>query len=161
VNELQWERLENLVTNPYTWVLFVFAMSLPYVLKFSRRFYPKKLQEKMKKEEACTLEFNQKPKIKFLNKVMVTGMASSIVISYLITYHLLSNVEKQLSMFVNLLASMILLIVIIIAFLQSKVKNDKNCNDVVVGYKFIKIVGIIEIIFIFVMGILYLFGYVK
>ena len=117
----------------------------------------------MEKEEACTLEFNKKPKIKFLNKVMLTGMVSSIVISYLITYHLLSNLENQLSMFINLLGSMILLIVIIISILQSKVKNDKNCNDVIVGYKYLKFPNVIltTIIFCFmIISIFYLIGFI-
>jgi len=159
VNELQWERFENFVTNPYTWLLFVFTVSLPYILRYIRRFYPEKLQENMKKEEACALEFNQKPKIKFLNKVMTTGMISSVVISYLITYHLLSNLENKLSMFVNLFASMILLIVLIISILQSKVKNDKDCNDVIVGYKYLKFPNFILTMIIFsfvIVGISYL-----
>ena len=149
MNELQWERFENLVTNPYTWVLFIFTMFLPYILKYIRRFYPKKLQEKMNKEEACTLEFNQQPKIKFLNKVMTTGMISSVVISYLITYHLLSNLENKLSMFIDLFGSMLLSIALIISILQSKVKNNKDCNDVIVGYKYLKFPNIILTVTVF------------
>jgi len=161
VNELQIERLTNLLTNPYTWLLFTFTMLLPYILKFIRRFYPKSWQEAMAKEEACTLEFHKKPEMKLVRRIITIGILSTIFFSYILVFHFLKNLENPLNTFRNIFLSSAMFIVAISIYYESKIKKDKNCNDVIVGYKFMKIVGIIEILFILVMGILYLLGYIK
>ena len=161
MNELQWERFENLVTNPYTWAFFIFAMSLPYFLRYIRRFYPEKLQEDMKKEEACTLEYQRKPEIKLIRKIVLFGFLSSLLISYLIVYYLLDNIENKFKLWLDIFLGLSVMIMIISGVLEHRVKKDKNCNDVIVGYKFMKIVGIMEILFVVIMGILYLLGYIE
>jgi hypothetical protein len=161
VNELQMERLTNLVTNPYTWLFLVFAMSLGYILQYIRRFYPNHWQEAMAKEEACTLEFQKKPEMKLVRKIIQIGFLSMLFISYILAFHLLKDLENPLTTFRNILYSGAMIIAGIAIYFEYKIKKDKSCKDVIVGYKFIKMVGIIEIVFILVMGILYLLGYIK
>ena len=95
MNELQMERLTNLVTNPYTWLLFAFAISLPYILKYLRRFYPDNVRKKMEKEEACMIENNAKPKVKQLNRIFLLSMFTIptlfFSVLYLLNYDILHH----------------------------------------------------------------------
>jgi len=161
VNEKQIEMLTNLVNNPYTWLFLGFIVSLAYILQYMRRFYPNHWQEAMAKEEACTLEFQKKPEMKLVRKITLIGFLSMIFISYILSFHLLSDLVNPLDTFTKIFLSGAMFIMAISIYYQSKIKKDKNCNDVIVGYKFMKIVGIIEILFISVVGVLYLLGYVK
>jgi len=38
------EHFKTLFANPYTWAYFAFIFTLPYLLKYMRQFFPKKLQ---------------------------------------------------------------------------------------------------------------------
>ena len=161
MNEKQIEMLTNLASNPYTWLFFVFVISVGYILQYMRRFYPKSWQEAMAKEESCTLEFQKKPEMKLVRQIMTIGILSTIFISYIMAFYLLKDLGNPLNTFTNILIGGAILIIVISIYYESKIKKDKNCKDVIVGYKFMKIVGIIEILFILVMGVLYLLGYVK
>ena len=161
MNEKQIEMLTNLVSNPYTWLFFAFVISVGYILQYMRRFYPKSWQEAMAKEEACTLEFQKKHEMKLIRKIVLLGFLSSLGISYLIVYYLLENIENKFRLCMDIYLSFSVVIMIIAGVLAHRIKKDKNCNDVIFGYKFMKIVITIEILVILVMGILYLLGYIK
>jgi len=161
VSEQALERLSNLASNPYTWILFIFIMSLPYILKYLRRFYPEKLRKKMDKEEACTLEYQQKPEMKFVRKIILIGMLSVIFISYFVSFYFLTNLINPLATFRNLFLIGALIVVIIAISFESKIKKDENCNEVVVGYKYLKFPNFILTIIVFsfiIVGIFYLIG---
>jgi len=81
------ERLLNLITNPYTWVILVFIMALPYLLNYMRRFYPEKLRKQMEKEEACTLELQQKLEMKRMRKYITIGFIFSALLTVCIAYY--------------------------------------------------------------------------
>ena len=135
MSELQLERLTNMINNPYTWILVVFAMTLPSILKYIRRFYPESLCEKMEKEEACALEYNQKPQIKSYNKLVIFGIYGSIAISYIISYYFFENIENKWNLFIKILSGLILVGLIPIAIYEFRTRKDKECSDVIVGYK--------------------------
>jgi len=46
-------------------------------------------QKQMEQEEACTLKLNQKPEMKRMRKVANIGFILSVVMSYIVTYHLI------------------------------------------------------------------------
>ena len=161
MSEQQLERLTNLVTNPYTWLFLIFAMSLPYLLKYIRRFYPSTLREKMDKEEACTIAHQKKPEMQFVQKILVFGLLFSIVVSYVITYQLLSNLENSLRTFQNIFLGIYFPIMLVGLFYEHRIAKNENCNDVIVGYKYLKFPNIILIVTIFclvILGIFYLIG---
>ncbi len=161
MNEVQWEMLKNLATNPYTWVFLGFIFSIGYFMQYMRRFYPKSWQESMAKEEACNLEYHKKPEMKLVRKIINIGFFSMLIISYVLSFHLLTDLVNPLDTFKNIFLSGAVFIMLISIYYQSKIKKDNNCNNVIVGYKFIKIIGIIEIVFIAMAYILYLVGYIK
>lgn len=154
MNELQWERFENLVSDPYTWVFFIFIMSLSYILQYLRRFYPKSLREKMEKEEACNLEYQKKPEMKLVRKIILFGLLFSIIISYLITYNLLQNLGNKIETFRNILLGIYIPIILTTLFYEYKTTKDKNCNDVIVGYKFIKWVGMFLLVTFVILSVI-------
>jgi len=163
VNEKQIEMLTNLVTNPYAWVFFIFTMSLPYTLIFIRRFYPEKLRDKMEKEEACTLKYNQKPEVKLYNNLVLLGMSGSVVISYFISYYLVDNVDDKLRLSINIFSGMVLVIIVIIGIYEyiTRKDKDKDCSEVIVGYRYLKFPNIILTVAIFcfvIFGLFYLIG---
>ena len=161
MNEQQTQMLSNLVTNPYTWIFFGFIIALSYILQYLRRFYPKSWKKAMAKEEACHLEYRKKPEMKLVRKIINIGLLSMLLISYVFSFHLLTDLVNPLNTFTFIFYAGAMLVIAVSIYYQSKIKKDKNCNDVIVGYKFMKIVGIIEILFILVVGILYLLGYIK
>ncbi|HFD14653.1 MAG TPA: hypothetical protein ENJ34_05035 [Epsilonproteobacteria bacterium] len=159
MNEQQLEMLTSLVTNPYTWVFFICVISLPYILLFIRRFYSKSLREKMEKEEACTLEHRENPKVQLLSKIILISFFVSIFISYLTAYYLFDDIEEKFDTAVSLFWGMMFIVMIISGYFDDKLTKDKNCNDVIVGYKYLKFPNIIltATVFCFViLGILYL-----
>ena len=161
MSERQWCMIKNLVTNPYTWVFFVFALSLPMILRYIRRFYPKSLQEAMEKEEACTLELNRRPEMKRLRKFMFIGLFCVVLISYLLSFYLLSDVVDPLMRFYKVLVIGIIIVIVPFIYYENKIRKGQDCKDVIVGYKFIKIVGIIEICLIVTVVIMNILGYLK
>jgi len=161
VNEQQTQMLTNLVTNPYTWLFFVFIIALPYVLQYLRRFYSKSWQKAMAKEEACRLEHHKKPEMKLVRKIINIGFLSMLFVSYVLSFHLLTDLVNPLKTFTYIFFGGAMLIMAVSIYYESKIKKDKNCNDVIVGYRFMKIVGIMEVLFIVIAGILYLLGYIK
>ncbi len=155
------ERLLNLINNPYTWGLFVFVMALPYILKYMRRWYPKSWQESMAKEEACTLEYQQKPEMKFIRRILSIGLVSVVLISYVLAYYILPNIEYHLKTFRDLFLIGAVIIVILTIYFESKIKKNKNCNDVIVGYKYLKFPNVILTTIVssfIIVGIFYFIG---
>lgn len=155
------ERAMNLLTNPYTWVLFIFVMLLPYILKYIRRFYPESLREKMEKEEACTLEYQENPKVQMLYKIIQASFFISIFVSYLTVYHLFDSIENKFKTAFNLFVGIMSFIVIVGVYFDYKLSKDKNCNDVIVGYKYLKFPNVIVTIVVSslaILGIFYLIG---
>jgi len=122
--------------------IVLFSFSLTYVLKHMRRFYPAKLQEKMAKEEACTLKVNKKPEMKAMRKNVFIGFVLSIIISYIISYYLIASVDNTFRTFTNIFIGLFSLVAIYAMVTEYKINKDKNCNDMIVGYKFMKWVGI-------------------
>ncbi len=54
-----WDTFIYVFTHPYFWVFLVFAMSLEYILKFLRRFYPKSLQKYITDNEEFANELQE------------------------------------------------------------------------------------------------------
>lgn len=135
----------------------VAIISLGYVLQFTlmyiRRFYPKSWQEAMEKEEVCTLEYQQKPEMKFIRKLVFIGFFSAILISYVLAYYVLPNIENHFKTFINLFLIGTGIIAVLAIYFEFKIKKDENCNDVIAGYKSLKILGVISIIVIVGMSI--------
>jgi len=151
MNEQQSEMLTNLVTNPYTWVLFAFAMTLPYILKFLRRLYPKHWQEAMAKEEACTLIHQQKPEMKLVRRILTIGILGIVLLSYIIVFHVLSDVVNPLDTVINFVAIGAIPVVLTAVSYENKIKKEKNCNDDFVGSKYMKVIGIVLGIVFFIL----------
>lgn len=132
------------------WVFLIVIVSFGYLLQFTlmyiRRFYPKSWQESMEKEEACTLEYQRKPEMKFIRKLVFIGFISTILISYILSYHLFSNIEYPFKIFLKIFLTGAVIIMIFTLYYESKIKKDGNCNDTIAGYKSLKILGIISII---------------
>ena len=161
MSEYQFIMLTNILTDPYTWLVLGFIISVGYILRYIRRLYPKSLQEAMEKEEACTLRYQKNPEIKLIRKIINMGLLSMLFISYILSFHVLTDLVNPLYTFMNIFLSGAVLIIVIGDYYKGKIKKDKSCNNVIVGYKFIKIVGIIEILFILFLYILYLLGYIE
>ena len=161
MNEQQTQMLSNLVTNPYTWIFFGFIIALSYILQYLRRFYPKHWKEAIAKEEACHLEYRKKPEMKLVRKITNIGFLSILLISYVLSFHLLTDLVNPLDTFKNIFLSGAVFIMLISIYYQSKIKQDKNCNNVIVGYKYIKIVGIVEIIIFIILLIIFVLKELK
>ena len=136
MNELQWE----------LGVIFIFIISLPVILQYIRRFYPKSLREKMEIEEACTLEVNQKPEMKRMRKIVFIGFVLSGIISYLLAYYFLPVIQTKFKMFINIFVGSIGLVAGYAMLSEYKTNKDENCNEKIVGYKFMKWFGIFSFI---------------
>ena len=141
------EKLKYLFTNPYTWLFFAFILSLPYVLTYMRRFYPKELQKQMEKEEACTLKRNQKPEMKTMLKNVRLGSLFAFLISVLIAY----SSENSLEVFKTFFLIIMMPIFIYAMAMEYKINKNKNCNHVSVKYMLVMFAIIVLIAFIVVL----------
>ena len=141
------EKLKYLFTNPYTWLFFAFILSLPYVLTYMRRFYPKELQKQMEKEEACTLKRNQKPEMKTMLKNVRLGSLFAFLISVLIAY----SSENSLEVFKTFFMIIMMPIFIYAMAMEYKINKNKNCNHVSVKYMLVMFAIIVLIAFIVVL----------
>jgi len=158
MSEQALERLENLITNPYAWLLFAFIMSLSYILKFLRRFYPESVRQKMEKEEACTFEHQQKPQMIFVRKVVTFSFLPIIFISLIVSHYFFPMIK---GLFVYLLLVGMIPIAIWAMYVEYKISKDENSNDVIVGYKYLKFPNIIltvAFLCFMILGTLYLIG---
>ena len=136
------------------WIFFLMCMALLPILMYVRRFYPDSVREKMQREEACTLEVNQKPEMKRLRKIVFIGLVLSVVISYILAYYLLPVMQTQFKMFVNISIGSTSLVAGYSMLSEYKINKDKNCNDKIVGYKFIKWFSIFSLIGLCIMIII-------
>ena len=141
------EKLKYLFTNPYTWLFFAFILSLPYILTYMRRFYPKELQKQMEKEEACTLKRNQKPEMKTMLKNVRLGSLFAFLISVLIAY----SSENSLEVFKTFFLIIMMPIFIYAMAMEYKINKNKNCNHVSVKYMLVMFAIIVLIAFIVVL----------
>jgi len=151
--EQQLERLTNLVTNPYAWIFFTFLISLPYILKFVRRCYSKNLQESMEKEESCTLEFQKSKERKSIRNFTLIGFFSLVIVSYIFIYQLL-DIHHKFEVFMMISFSIMIFFALFRMLKEFQVLKKKNCNDVIVGYQYVRIIGILISIILIVMLIL-------
>jgi len=130
VNELQLERLTNLVTNPYTWIGIAAIFSLIFILPYIRRFYPKSWQEAMAKEEACSLEHHHKPEMKLVRKIINIGFLSMLLISYVLSFHLLTDLVNPLRTFTYIFFGGAMLIILVSVYYENKIKKrDREEGD--------------------------------
>jgi len=53
-------------SSPYFWVFLAFSMTIPYILKLLRRFYPKSLQKMISESETFSRELEENKKDKEL-----------------------------------------------------------------------------------------------
>lgn len=123
MNEQALQHLKYLLTNPYTWLLLIFTICVPYVLKYMRRFYSKKLQEQIKKEEACNLELHQKPEMQRTRKNMMVGTFISFGVSVAISYFS----ENFLGTFEIIFVSMIGIVALYGGIVEYRVSKGKKC----------------------------------
>lgn len=128
------------------WIFILMSMALLPILMYLRRFYPDSVREKMQREEACTLAVNQKPEMKRLRKIVFIGFVLSVVISYILAYYLLPVIQTQFKMFVNIFIGSTSLVAGYSMLSEYKINKDKNCNDKIVGYKFMKWFGIFSLV---------------
>ena len=61
-----WDTFIFLFSNPYFWIYLAFGMTIPYILKLLRRFYPKSLQKIIVESEAFSRELGEDRKDKEL-----------------------------------------------------------------------------------------------
>ncbi len=138
------EQLKYLITNPYSWVLIGAVLILPYLLKYMRILYPETLRKKMEEEEACTLELYQKPQMRTMRKNMVFAIVISLISSYVLGYHLMES-SNPLRTSKNIFVLLIVLIALYAIVVEYKITKGKSCKDVIVGYKYIKWLAIVEV----------------
>ena len=145
------DKLIFLISNPYIWLFIFFALSLERILIYIRRFYPKSLQEKMKKEEACTLESQNNPKVQKLHRLLSFSILLVAFCSYLLAYHILKYNENKLlhiepfntaesMMTISFFVSS-LIIIFIHSVYENKINGDKNCNESIIGSKFFNVMA--------------------
>lgn len=127
MNEQALYSLKYLLTNPYVWLFFIFIICLPYVFQYMRRFFPKKLQEQMAKEEACNLEQQQKPETKRMLKNMYIALLISLATSIVVSYFS----EDSLDMFNMVFAGMGGLGALYFSIINYRAnKDNKNCLEI-------------------------------
>ena len=149
MNEQLLESLNNLISNPYT--LIFLGLIFPFILLFIRRFYPEDLRRRMEKEEDCTLKLQQKPQMTLARKVLLFGGLVIAVISFIVSHYVFPTIKD---LFINLLLVGIMPMVIWVLYVDYKLGKDKNCNDVVVGYKFMKWFGIFSLIVFVILSVI-------
>jgi len=120
----------HLFANPYMWLFIVFIFALPYIFRYIRQFFPKKLQEQMAKEEACNLELEQKPEMQYMRKNVTIGFFISLLVSSGITYFSNSSIK----VFTNIFMSMMSVVALYSMIVQHKVTKGKVCNYVSFRY---------------------------
>jgi len=133
---------ENLITNPYTWLFIIFTMALPYILQYMRRFYPEKLRKQMEKEEACTLELQQKPEMKRTGKYLAIGFFVAIILTICI-YYTFDIAKKHIGVIYTIFLSPTF---IYVGVLQHKIKKGKNCLQFYDKKEYLQLVGIFVVI---------------
>ncbi|PTB88174.1 hypothetical protein C9925_00015 [cyanobacterium G8-9] len=153
MNELQIERLTNLLTNPYTWIGIVAIFSLTFILPYIRRFYPQSWQEAMAKEEACNIEHQQRPEIRRLRNIFFINSIFIVLICYLYVYQILEFEDNKIliikafsrpiDVFIILVSMLILLAGVIMTFYEKKIVGKKNCENVIVGARVMNFFGYI------------------
>ena len=141
------EQLKLLLTNPYSWLLIGVVVGLPFLLKLMRRLYPESLRKRMEEEEACTLKLYQNPKIKRLRKGLFLALSVSIGISYAIGYHLIDS-SNPLRTSLKVFYPLMITAALYIGVAEYKITKGKNCNDVIVGFRYIKWAGIVVAVII-------------
>ena len=137
------EDLKYLFSNPYVWLFIIFSFSLPYILKYIRRFYPEKLQQQMAKEEVCILEKSKKPEMKHLQKIFQIGTLFSFFVTLLVAYYY-QSLEVTKTVFISLVS----LIAIYVTVSEYKIKKDKTCSHISVKYYIVMFVIICIITFV-------------
>jgi len=154
------EHFKTIFTNPYTWMMFAFILTLPYLLKYMRRFFPKKLQKKIEKEEACDLEYRQQPEIVRLRKKLIIGIIISLIVSAFISY----LIEESWRIFTYIFASMITIVVlyaVIVEYILSKNKYI-NCLKIYNKREILILIGIYGgLIFLFTTILVFGIGITK
>ena len=128
------EKLKYLFANPYAWLFFAFIFTLPYLLKYMRRFYSEELQKKMKKEEVCIMEFQQKPEMKRMRKIVFIGFVLSVSVSYIISYILMDTSCDTTRIFINIflvLATPIMIYAIVVEYKYDTI--DSALTDIFQG----------------------------
>jgi len=88
-----------------------------------RQFFPKKLQEQMAKEEACTLKVHEKPEMKRMRKNVTIGIFISFVVSVLISYFS----ENSLHTFRIIFMYMMGIVALYSMVVDYKVNKGRNC----------------------------------
>jgi heme/copper-type cytochrome/quinol oxidase subunit 4 len=144
------QQLERLTTNPYAWVFFGFIILLPYILKFLRRFYPKHWQEVMQKEASCILEFQKSKERKSIRNFTLIGFFLSVMVSYVFIY-LVLDIHYKFEVFIITIFLIMVIFALFRMIKEYQVLKKKNCNNVIIGYKYVKIIGILIIIALIVM----------
>ena len=105
----------------------------------------------MEKEEDCTLKLQQKPQMTLARKVLLFGGLVIAVISFIVSHYVFPTIKD---LFINLLLVGIMPMVIWVLYVDYKLGKDKNCNDVVVGYKFMKWFGIFSLIVFVILSVI-------
>jgi len=73
-----WDNFIILFTNPYYWLFLALSMTIPYILKLLRRFYPKSLQKVIIESEDFSRELEADEEDKDLTK-RVRQLEGSII----------------------------------------------------------------------------------
>lgn len=155
MNEQAMQHLKYLLTNPYTWLFLIFTICLPYILKYMRRFYPRKLQEQMEKEEACNLELYQKLEMQRTRKNMIAGIFISFGISVVISYFS----ENILSTFEIVFVSMMGVVVLYSVIVDYRINKGKNCLKIYDKRELLTQIGIyggLVVLLIFIIEMLHI-----
>ena len=136
------ERLLNLITNPYTWAFIVFTMALPYILQYMRRFYPEKLRKQMEKEEACTLEKQQKPEMRRVRKYMFIGFFFSALLTICLPYYF--EIEKRNIRWIFIIS--MTPITLYVMLVEHRISKGKNCLQFYDKKQYLQLLGIFVVI---------------
>lgn len=155
MNEQALQHLKYLLTNPYIWLLLIFTICLPYILRYMRRFYPKKLQEQMAKEEACNLELHQKPEMQRTRKNMMVGIFISFVTSLAISYFS----ENSLSTFAIVFVSMMGALALYGGIVEHRESKGKKCLEIYDKRELLTQIGIyggLVVLLIFIIEMLHI-----
>ena len=137
------EKLTYMFANPYSWLFISVVVGLPFLLKLMRHLYPETLRKRMEEEEACILELYQNPKLKRLRKGLFLALGVSIGVSYVAGYHFIDS-PNPLRTSLNVFYPIMILAALYLGVVEYKITKGKNCNDVIVGYKYLKRIAITE-----------------
>ena len=140
---------ENLITNPYTWAFIVFTMALPYLVIYMRRFYPEKLRKQMEKEEACTLELQQKPEMKRVRKYVIIGFIFSVLLTVCIAYYF--EIEKRNISLIFIIS--IIPITLYAMIVEQRISKGKKCLQFYDKKEYLQLVGIFVVMIVIIVTI--------